>query len=36
MENTYKILDIIKELKSNHTECYCDRTGDDAERKYEF
>ena len=36
MENAYKILDIIKELKSNHIGCYYDRICDVFERKYGF
>ena len=36
MENVYKILDIVKELKSNHTGCYYDKICDVAERKYGF
>ena len=36
MENAYKILDIIKELKSNHIRCYYDKICDVAERKYGF
>ena len=36
MENAYKILDIIKELKSNHIGCYYDKICDVAERKYGF
>ena len=34
MKNVYKILDIIKELKSNHIGCYYDKICDVAERKY--
>ena len=34
MENVFKIFDVIKELKSNHTGCYCDKICDVAERKY--
>ena len=36
MENAYKILDIIKELKDNHIGCYYDEICDVAERKYGF
>ena len=36
IENAYKILDIIKELKSNHTGCYYDKICNVAERKYVF
>ena len=36
MENAYKILDIIKELKGNHIGCYYDKICDVAERKYGF
>ena len=36
MENAYKILDIIKELKGNHIGCYCDKICDVAEKKYGF
>ena len=36
MENAYKKLDIIKELKSNHIVCYYDKICDVAERKYGF
>ena len=36
MENVYKIPDIVKELKSNHTGCYYDKICDVAERKYGF
>ena len=36
MENTYKILDIIKQLKSNHIGCYYDKTCDVGERNYGF
>ena len=36
MENAYKILDIIKELKGNHTGCYYDKICDVAERMYGF
>ena len=35
MENTYKILDIIKELKRSHIGCYYDKICDVAERNYE-
>ena len=33
MENTYRILDITKELKNNHIGCYYDKICDCAERK---
>ena len=36
MENAYKILDIIKELKNSHIRCYYDKICDVAERKYGF
>ena len=36
MENAYKILNIIKELKGNHTGYYYDKICDVAERKYGF
>ena len=36
MENPYKILGIIKELKGNHIGCYYDKICDAAERKYGF
>ena len=36
MENAYKILDIIKELTSNHIGWYNDKICDVAERKYGF
>ena len=36
MENAYKILDIIKESKSNHIACYYNKICDVAERKYGF
>ena len=36
MENPCKVLGIIKELKSNHIGCYCDKICDAAERKYGF
>ena len=36
MENAYKILDMIKKLKSYHIEYYYDKICDVAERKYEF
>ena len=36
MENAYKIFDVIKELKNNHTGCYYDKVCDVAERKYGF
>ena len=36
MENAHKILDIIKELKSNHIDIYYDKICDVAERKYGF
>ena len=36
MENAYKILDIIKELKGNHIGCYYDKICDVAKRKYGF
>ena len=34
MENAYKVLDIIKELKVNHIGCYYDKICDVVERKY--
>ena len=34
--NAYKVIDIIKELKSNHTECYIDKICDVAETKNRF
>ena len=33
MENVYKILDIIKELKGNHIGCYYDKICDVAQRE---
>ena len=36
MENAYKILDIIKELKSNHIGCYYDKICNVSERNYGF
>ena len=36
MENAYKILHIIKGLKSNYIVCYSDKICDVAERKYGF
>ena len=35
-ENAYKVIDIIKELKSTHTECSIDKICDLAARKYKF
>ena len=35
-ENAYKVIDIIKELKSTNTGCYFDIICDVAERKYGF
>ena len=36
MKKAYKIVDIIKEIKSNHIGCYYDKICDVAERKYGF
>ena len=36
MENAYKILNIIKELKNNNIGYYYDKICDVAERKYRF
>ena len=36
VENANKILDMIKELKSNNIECYYDEICDVAETKYGF